>query len=160
MLSMAKAQCHCAVCGNDFEVKVKRRNSEEAASFEEWAAKNITVCCDCERRMKKEEDHKRALGNSDGLPVLEGTEKQVAWAFDIRGKFTDFSFLDDRSKGFFIEHYLQGKTSAKWWIDHREPSNARDMLYHLKAGAWGDEERDEMMNAATAYASKLKGGNK
>lgn len=156
----AKAQCHCKVCGNDFEVKVKRRKSEEAASFEEWAAKSITVCRDCERKIKKEEDHKRALENSDGLPALEGTEKQVAWAFDIRGKFTDFSFLDDMSKGFFIEHYLQGKTSAKWWIDHRGPSNARDMLYHLKVGAWGNEERDEMMKAAAAYADKLKGGNK
>lgn len=159
MLLMAKAQCHCAVCGNDFEIKVKRRNSEEAASFEEWAAKNITVCRDCERKMKKKEDHERALENSDGLPTLEGTEKQIAWAFDIRGKFTDFSFLDDRSKGFFIEHYLKGKTSAKWWIDHQGPSNARDMLYHLKAGAWGDEERDEMMKAAVAY-DRLKGENK
>lgn len=107
---MAKAQCHCAVCGNDFEIKVKRRNKEEATSFEEWAAKNITVCRECERKMKKKEDHERALKNSDGLPALEGTEKQIAWAFDIRGKFTDFSFLDDCSKGFFIEHYLQGKT--------------------------------------------------
>ena len=159
MLLMAKAQCHCAVCGNDFEIKVKRRNSEEAASFEEWATKNITVCRDCERKMKKKEDHERALENSDGLPALEGTEKQIAWAFDIRGKFTDFSFLDDRSKGFFIEHYLQGKTSAKWWIDHRGSSNARDMLYHLKAGAWGDEERDEMMKAAAAY-DRSKGENK
>ena len=81
---MAKAQCHCAVCGNDFEIKVKRRNREEATSFEEWAAKNITVCRGCEQKIRKQENHKRALENSDGLPALEGTEKQIAWAFDIR----------------------------------------------------------------------------
>ena len=113
--------------GNDFEIKVKRRNREEATSFEEWAAKNITVCRGCEQKIRKQENHKRALENSDGLPALKGTEKQIAWAFDIRGKFTDFSFLDDRSKGFFIEHYLQGRTSAIQCSRHVLSSHSRNV---------------------------------
>ena len=46
-MSMARANCTCATCGHTFEVRAKRANSRDAASFEKWAEENITECDDC-----------------------------------------------------------------------------------------------------------------
>lgn len=69
---------------------------------------------------------------------LQGSEKQIAWAEDIRKKVIDYYdekldhlmelHFDDDSK---VEKYTKAKEamretaesidSAKWWIDHRIP---------------------------------------
>lgn len=69
---------------------------------------------------------------------LQGTEKQVAWAEDIRQQIIDYYdknldhlmelHYDDESK---VEKYMKANEamretaesidSAKWWIDHRKP---------------------------------------
>ena len=69
---------------------------------------------------------------------LQGTEKQIAWAEDIRKTITDYYdqklnhlaeiHADDETK---VEKYTKAKEamhetaesidSAKWWIDHRKP---------------------------------------
>lgn len=95
MLLMAKAQCHCAVCGNDFEIKVKRRNREEATSFEEWAAKNITVCRGCEQKIRKQENHKRALENSK---ENIGDPSEMGFWAGLFGNLTDFSDFPHKDK--------------------------------------------------------------
>lgn len=64
-----------------------------------------------------------------GLPALTGSEKQVKWATDIRGKFN--RAFDSETKQFLryktAAKYLtawkdacNAQTSAKWWIDRRD----------------------------------------
>jgi len=65
--------------------------------------------------------------------ILKGTEKQVAWAEDIRREFIDFTLGKDTSdeireeviemmsenrRNLFLE--LMDVENAKWWIENRE----------------------------------------
>lgn len=143
-MAIAKAECHCSVCGKDFEVRVHRRNRTEAFDFEEWAVSNITVCRECQYNQKKKEEHEHAVQCSDGLPDLKGTEKQVAWAFDIRGKFTNLDSFSEQGKKLFIEEFLMGKTYASWWIYHRSSENAEFLIKEISRGAYGKEEQKDL----------------
>lgn len=80
------------------------------------------------------------------LPKLEGTEKQVAWANDIREKFYNVTveYLESRElykhapdqlvrtaaerKSF--EEIIEQNVQAKWWIDNRDTIRGltRDMV--------------------------------
>ena len=150
-MALAKAQCHCEVCGRDFEVRVKRYDSTAASEFKTWAEENITICRDCQFEAKKKEEHERALKCSDGLPELKGTAKQIAWAFDIRGKFVDIPERNERGAKLFREVYLYGKTSAEWWIDHRRSNSARDLIDDIRYGLYGEKDKDEYREALKIY---------
>lgn len=55
------------------------------------------------------------IADNNDLPALEGSEKQIAWAENIRAKFAASLALtgEKMPDGIFFE------TSAKWWIDNR-----------------------------------------
>lgn len=56
------------------------------------------------------------------LPQLTGTEKQVAWAEDIRAEAVAKAIKrlkDDVDKPAIVADLCAGKTEAKWWIDSR-----------------------------------------
>ena len=67
-----------------------------------------------------------------GLPDLEGSEKQVAWAVSIREKLLKSieTKLNEKRLIDFVEHNSeiasaieqanQKRTSAQWWIDNRD----------------------------------------
>lgn len=79
---------------------------------------------------------KAGQANKDaGMADLEGSDKQIAWAEDIRGKF--MPQLDAERQG-CADHgataeqlakidtvlaWLRGQKSAAWWIDHRLSSH-------------------------------------
>ena len=79
---------------------------------------------------------KAGQANKDaGLATLEGSDKQIAWAEEIRGKF--MPMLDQERQG-CADHgataeqlakidtvlaWLRGQKSAAWWIDHRLSSH-------------------------------------
>lgn len=80
---MAKYYVQCQTCGTEIRVdlvgKVKDR---------EWKLDNFTWICDeCKEKDRQE---KNAIAAADakakGLPELEGSEKQVAWANTLRQK--------------------------------------------------------------------------
>ena len=88
------------------------------------------VCSDCSRKQKAEEAAQRAA--ELGLPVLQGSEKQVAWAVTIRERLlqtlSEFKgemalanqpqdLLDAFDK---ILDGIKAQDSASWWIDRRE----------------------------------------
>ena len=75
-MAKAVATCKCSVCGKEFDVVSYKRNRAEADRFVEWAEGYITECRECERA----EEHARALEESEGMPELAGSEKQVKWA--------------------------------------------------------------------------------
>jgi hypothetical protein len=100
------------------------------------------LCADDEARAEREQKAlaARLAARERGLPPLEGSEKQVAWAEGVR--LTAFSAIDKVHK--WIEQnnttagaedpdhwhtvkqgirkasrWLEEQTDAKWWIDHR-----------------------------------------
>lgn len=66
----------------------------------------------------------RGGGNAGGggaLPELTGTERQVAWANQIRGDFMDktgLAAVDDESRR-ILRNGAAKHADAKWWIDNR-----------------------------------------
>jgi len=78
---MAKYYVTCEECETEFRVdlvgKVKDR---------EWKLENYTWVCDECKEKKRQEDNEKAAeeAKANGLPELQGSEKQVAWANTIR----------------------------------------------------------------------------
>ena len=118
-------------------------NCREATSWEEWARKNFDICPQCEyeaRAAKAEELAQKAA--AEGLPQLQGSQKQVVWAEQIRAELLEEAgnfVLKNRE---YVEKYesdetkreeklriidiyegilgqMQRKSYAAWWIDNR-----------------------------------------
>ena len=53
------------------------------------------------------------LAKENGLPVLIGSPKQVAWASDIRARAMRLLSVEQIDR-------LRPEATAKWWIDNRE----------------------------------------
>ena len=144
-MAIANAECTCETCGKKFEIRVRKSNSREAASFEKWAQENITECKECEKArlsaMHEEENAKAAEAAAEmGYPELIGTEKQVAWANTIREKAISElrdTFMDPECPEKYqyrrlnytgISYLLLKMRQAAWWIDHQsELGNVRSM---------------------------------
>lgn len=155
-MAIAKAQCHCEICGQDFEVRASKHNRRQADEFEEWARYNITICRECRFKEQKAKEHEQAVKTSNGLPELKGSEKQIAWAFDIRGKFATTKGLNEKAAKLFRETYLCGKTSAEWWIDHRYADSPLDLLRRIKLGGYGKAEMEELRKITMEYFPEIK----
>jgi hypothetical protein len=126
----------------------------------EWRLEKVEpskLCSECwqkEVERKREEETKKAAeeAKESGLPELTGSEKQVAWAERIRIQL--LSGLEElaarmaerpenmKKVGITLEQVdeamkaIQQKTSASWWIDHRDAGAynlAEIMLKELKA---------------------------
>lgn len=134
-MAKAKAECTCKKCGNTFIVTAYRRNTTEAASFVAWAVENITECKECETAEKKAEMDKV----KDGIPAqLTGSEKQIAWAEDIRAKLVSASraYANSRKEDAeqamaYVEWVVENKTDSRFWIDNRSLSH----LFMCRAAA-------------------------
>ena len=65
-------------------------NCREATSWEEWARKNFDICPQCEyeaRAAKAAELAQKAA--AEGLPQLQGSQRQVVWAEQIRAELLE-----------------------------------------------------------------------
>ena len=65
-------------------------NCREATSWEEWARKNFDNCPQCEyeaRAAKAAELAQKAA--AEGLPQLQGSQRQVVWAEQIRAELLE-----------------------------------------------------------------------
>jgi len=140
-MSKASVNLTCLKCGNAFTARKDCYNSTDAANWEKYMAQIGGICKECYKKEKDEEREQEILKKREKLkkavegcpvifPVLEGTEKQVAWANDLRNDIvsqmmeaaamwekvdqlcaTDPKFKDNWDKLF--------NKSAKWWIDNR-----------------------------------------
>ena len=77
-------------CGHESVVELFGKETEREKKLE-WM-RDIAVCPDCYKeqlKAERDEANKAAAERAaeQGLPVLTGTEKQVAWANTIRDKF-------------------------------------------------------------------------
>lgn len=61
-----------------------------------------------------------AAAKESGLPMLEGSPKQIAWAAEIRERALRLLPEADANR-------VRGEKSAKWWIDHRGPLSRGEM---------------------------------
>lgn len=65
-------------------------NCREAASWEEWAQKNFDICPECEFEARAEKAAELAQkAAAEGLPQLQGSQKQVVWAEQIRAELLE-----------------------------------------------------------------------
>lgn len=144
---LAHATCTCKRYGKTFERKTRWWNDQKAREWEEWAAKNITLCPEC-----KYDDYVAGAAklareaSAIGLPELEGSDKQVTWAEYIRAELLESagqflkdgwdktSMLDDATKEHNEEvlHELgqilvqiRLEPRAAWWINHRRSDGAQ-----------------------------------
>lgn len=107
----------------------------------EWKLANeeSKLCPDCykaklEADRQKQNAEAAEANQAAGLPKLEGTEKQIAWAESIRKSMIDhiieyyISQITDEAKAEHPEEYervmkgfeaLKRHTDASWWIDNR-----------------------------------------
>lgn len=88
-----------------------------------------TKCKSCFVADKRAEQADAATGDSAAiahldLPPLSGSDRQIAWASTIRTKrLASFIANFSSNKGSRYRHCLT-ITDAKWWIDHRDLSDA------------------------------------
>ena len=117
-------------CGHTYKHRLfgPLDNRERALALE-----STEPCPDCRkaaRKAERQEAHRYAVEAQPqiGLPDLEGTDKQIAWAVDIRQRVVD-SALDHISgerltiTWAYIAAALGLPTYASWWIEHRHRGN-------------------------------------
>lgn len=106
---MAKSSFHCAECGAS--VQVIGRNRSDADRLAKYREQSGALCHDCwtkQREAGRAAESQKAAEEAAqmGLPVLQGTEKQVAWAETIRARALKQ-----------IEDGIAGKTDYYYWDD-------------------------------------------
>ena len=87
---MAKYDVTCPACETTYRVALFGKNKDR-----EWKLENFDWTCDeCrekqfKERCRKESESAAATNAETGLPPLQGSEKQIAWAETIRAKILD-----------------------------------------------------------------------
>ncbi|MDY0176211.1 MAG: hypothetical protein RBT25_04845 [Lentisphaeria bacterium] len=143
---MAKYDVKCEKCGCEFVTHLVGNQSSRRWKLENWE----WICASCKEAEKLAErqaaaDKALAEAKEAGLPELQGSDKQVSWAAQIRAEFMTLEFTDINMHlaldGHLQPHKtaislmgdagvaklfnnakasLAQNTSASWWIDRRE----------------------------------------
>lgn len=113
-------------CGHTVEHQIYGTNVHgEREKKAAWLESRL--CYECYKKAQKE-----AVPDV-GYVALEGSEKQIAWAEDVRAKVAPL-IVDGQEKANAASHRnpavaaamnavlqeLREQSSAKWWIDHRD----------------------------------------
>lgn len=82
------------------------------------------------------------------LPDLEGSDKQVSWAVDIRRDaimaVEDKGIGGPEAMAEALRDALYGQTDAGWWIDHRHHARPSDWL-KAAAETMSEDERAALL---------------
>ena len=140
---MGSATYDCPNCGSS--IRVSRGNNANSASYARWCERQGMVCDECSRKAFKAA-HAAAVAaaaadpRTASLPVLTGTEKQVAWAKALRlealaaieasvaelvaelgaeDRISDAARLETTDGIHLIAQEWRDRTDAKAWIDGR-----------------------------------------
>lgn len=120
-------------CGHDSTVELFGPGKERERKLE-WY-QNVALCPECYKAQKQAE----VARANEGLVALTGSDKQVAWAMEIRGKYLAdlIERLEQTAKARFatvdadrLQVALEAAkanartlvnkvTEAKWWIDNQ-----------------------------------------
>ena len=115
-------------CGHEGRVALFGKNSEREYKLKHFAR----ICPECAAAQRaKEEEEAVAAAKASGLPELEGSEKQVAWATRIRqnaiNEFAgwgdeDFEVFDNNKTKDQVKELFEAalkQTRATFWINNR-----------------------------------------
>jgi hypothetical protein len=133
-MAMASVKLICKKCGNEFTWRRNCYNRRDADNSESWARENVTLCPECAAEVRREAEAAKQAEAVKGLSVelpenLTGSEKQIAWAKDIREKYALMiqreyvNEADDDLRVYYVkvlDVIIAENPSAKWWIDHRD----------------------------------------
>jgi len=115
---MARYVVKCDTCGQSMDFHTWGGNSRDR----QWRADHWSHECDeCKQKRVSQINEKNAEKNrEEGLPLLVGSEKQIAWAETIRASFVQASsnLVVDSSTNYKITKLFKN-TSASFWIDRR-----------------------------------------
>ncbi|MDN6622716.1 MAG: hypothetical protein L0K70_03320 [Bifidobacterium crudilactis] len=117
-------------CGHDYREQIYGTNSHGERDYE-VARLSARLCPAC---WKQQQAEANASVNQDyELPALEGSEKQIAWAENIRavavttigkaiarGEADRERFASQLPLAYKMLDFAETATSAGWWIDSRE----------------------------------------
>ncbi len=140
-------------CGHEMDYNISGRPMErERRAF----GLSQRLCPDCQEKADREQEKEL------GLPDLEGSDKQIKWARDIRLCFFNTAehelsdnFYRPRSKEKTdakireAEGWLRLMTSSRWWIDHRDDTMEETVEKALEA-----MRREELDNSPAALQAK------
>lgn len=155
-MAKARVEVTCPTCGTKWTWSVdcyNRRDADDWEARHEWEERE---CIDCwketKKREREEQRHSNALRVEElvkeagkELAPLSGTEKQVAWAEDIRLQvLSDVVALNGGAKPELVD-VVNLERSAKWWID-----NGRNGGYVAVERLWNErkEEAEAIVKAA------------
>lgn len=116
-MSIGRVIKKCAVCGEVYTIEKKFKSSPEAYNWEQsMSGIEGGMCKKCYRNKKNAENV--AAVEAYNLVELTGSEKQIAWANNIRAKLTLEAIKNVEAKNELLQ-MINTKTTAKWWIDNR-----------------------------------------
>lgn len=153
---MAKYQVECKDCKKEMTVQLYGKERDR-----QWKIDNFDWQCDACRQKAFEAANAAAAAKAEeaGLPELEGTEKQVAWAESIRVKKLDeiaseAAHAEKRPKVLKLDSFeaapalrwIAGQKSASWWIDRRARYN-REFLKEAHAALQSADPVQEQLEA-------------
>lgn len=114
-------------CGHEVTVELFGKSADRERKIAYYEAHGL--CDECAAKMRAERNAQNAMQDSqDGLPVLTGSDKQIAWAHTIRQdllkKVADAMAnvpADDARIAPFVA-WVKGQSASRFWIDHRYAS--------------------------------------
>lgn len=172
---MAKATFQCHECGDS--VTVVGCNRAAADRLAKYRQESEALCHECwlkAREVQRAEESQKAAEDAvmSGLPVLQGTEKQIAWAETIRKinlkklqKIEDFAKEGDGDAAglaVLVAAFdaIHAQDAAYWWIETRDEyfwTNTRDFIIWLVGGpAYMKLSEPEIIARAAVHLGGLK----
>ena len=132
---MAWQTVQCVECKTEYRVQMYGKMTAREYRVANWSG----LCDDC----KAAEGRKAGDANTAaGLVALTGSEKQIAWAEQIRAKllplYVDFVGVqapkldaENAKKLNAVLDMVKAETSASWWIDHRTADHPYNLLVEV-----------------------------
>lgn len=114
---MSRETVVCVECGEEYVVEMSGDQAHRAYRVRNW-----DKCCDdCHKKFLERERQEAITWSEEyGLPELEGTPAQVAWAAVIRRKLIEHTPLSAITGiGARAWGEVRKERSAAWWIDNR-----------------------------------------
>lgn len=127
------------VCGHVEDRDLSAKPAGDRAGFAGWLAKS--KCTSCWQRSSKREVSKEVAAEREAkrqavredqersqLPLLQGSDKQVSWAADVRyvqlqavyAELVESDGLSDDEFDSQVLELARKVDRAKWWIDHKD----------------------------------------
>lgn len=131
-------------CGHEGEISIFGPTKDHDWKREREFERLCPACRELHKQKKREETNKKAMAASieKGLPMLRGSEKQIAWATTIRYDFVDMvDYTAESNQDREVDIPGCGSITAEQW---KEAFNAL-IAERTKAAFWIENRDDYSM---------------